>query len=421
MKRPKLRWRRLALWLLGPLLIAGHIAWWYLPRERALIPSADDLPGQLLRGGRYDVVVWLPYPHQNLGAAVGDAGNLVRQAGVLAEQPNLRLPSFGPFDLPPARELVLASDLDAGRFVLAARVYPLLAGVARLAGKMAANPWLQGGEVSVAGQPAQVSWQGSLWTVSAASVGDPQPAGSRLNADEAAALETPLLGAVRIDRNLGWVPAGLYPARREGRELTLHRAGAPVAAQPPECRPESLLQPYLALLLVSAGDQPRGDSALALFNGRGGQDDPAAGADGRGFALMEARQRRAPGGPGIGLAAILGPAGYSGRAAGWQIQANVEANFLRAAFLAPQVAELLRPKTGPPCLRLGLVARPAPALEVLADLEQGLQRLPGDHRDRQRQLQALLQLLSPLTAAGQVSLLRSAGGEVELRLTSPDS
>src|ERR1700716_624761 len=120
--------RLLLVVALGLLLLAGHVVYWYGPRARADAPDPR-------------------------GAAV--ASRLAGSAA--AAEP----PSFGPFEVPPASEIVACSDLRGGRVKVIARIYPIIAAVARLAGTLAGNPWLGGGE---AGR-VSVAWSGSQWTV----------------------------------------------------------------------------------------------------------------------------------------------------------------------------------------------------------------------------------------------------------------
>jgi hypothetical protein len=197
-------------------LLAAHVAYWYVPRERAVQPR---LPGRsgiggagprahpggaggrgaaargpdaaggatrgpdaaeplaVLAGGGYDVCLWVPYPHQNLGAlatAIGDLGDVVGAAARLtaggdaeaaprSQEPD-EAPTFGPFEVPPANELVACSDLAAGRprrLRVVARIYPALAVVAKIAGRLAGNLWLAGGEAG----PLRIAWSGRLWSV----------------------------------------------------------------------------------------------------------------------------------------------------------------------------------------------------------------------------------------------------------------
>jgi hypothetical protein len=188
-------------------VLAAHILYWYVPRERAEAPRLQARPGprqrppahpgspgqrapgnasggpaagaplQVLAAGDYDVCLWVPYPHQNLGAlatAIGDLGDVVAAAARLTAggggdaEPRPRepeeAPTFGPFEVPPADEMVACSDLAGGRprrLRVVARIYPVLAVVAKLAGRLAGNPWLAGGEAG----PMRIAWSGRLWSV----------------------------------------------------------------------------------------------------------------------------------------------------------------------------------------------------------------------------------------------------------------
>ena len=297
-------------------LLAAHVVYWYLPRERPVTPrlgagggaalapagaaagpaggAAGGEPLQVLAAGAYDVCAWVPYPHQNLGAlaaAIGDLQDVVGAAARLssgeggeASAPRPRepeeAPTFGPFEVPPASELVACSDLAGGRLRVAARIYPALAVVAKLAGRVAGNPWLAGG---VAGGSTRISWQGRLWTVIAGPeaprppVAPPGtaaavPAGSETAAAETAAGEkaagVPVLpkaaagapaaapavpaaaaaAVPELPQSLAvvhWtgarpeIPAGYYALTRSGSDLSLSLvaagggAGAGTAAAPP--------------------------------------------------------------------------------------------------------------------------------------------------------------------------------------------
>ncbi len=161
------------LWTLGAMLavvvlLAGHIYYWYLPRERPGVPSSDSLASRLLARDDYTVAFWMPYPHQNLGQLYKSAGVENETLGALARlvaMPTPQVPSFGTMRVPPASELVLAADEDNGRFALCAKVYPLFASFARLSGRLAKNPWLSGGEIYLDGQRLEVAWRGNWWTV----------------------------------------------------------------------------------------------------------------------------------------------------------------------------------------------------------------------------------------------------------------
>ncbi|HSS48812.1 MAG TPA: hypothetical protein VLX28_07690, partial [Thermoanaerobaculia bacterium] len=156
--------------VLALILGAGiHVFYWYWPRERAGAPEPGSYGARLLASGAYGACLWLPYPHQNLGqlsAALGDGSAFLAAVGRMAGSSSPSLPAFGPFTVPPSREIVACSDLDGERFLVVARVYPGLAAVARLAGTMASNPWLKGGSVreargrgdEVQERVLQISW-----------------------------------------------------------------------------------------------------------------------------------------------------------------------------------------------------------------------------------------------------------------------
>jgi hypothetical protein len=134
---------RILILLLVVGAVAGHILYWYAPRERAAAPEPGGLAAQLLASGEYGACLWVPYPHQNLGklsGSIADGSEWIAAAARVAELPAPVLPSFGPFAVPPSKEVAACSDLDGRRFLLVARVYPGLAAVARLAGQVAGNP-----------------------------------------------------------------------------------------------------------------------------------------------------------------------------------------------------------------------------------------------------------------------------------------
>jgi hypothetical protein len=253
--------KRLLLLLLLVLLLAAHIYYWYLPRERALAPPPPDAAGAPLQGlapGAYDLCVWIPYPHQNLGvlaAAVADLPEVIAAAGRLSRreasagargggdrgrEPQA-LPTFGPFEVPPADEIVACTDLAGGRLRVVARIYPVLSLVAKAAGHLAGNPWLAGGE---AGR-MRIHWEGRLWSVTAgpdrppappapqpggADLAGPRPvtepapgspaAGPPLDLAQPPGLP-PSLAIVRWAGARAEIPAGWYALTRNGPDLVV--------------------------------------------------------------------------------------------------------------------------------------------------------------------------------------------------------
>lgn len=205
----------LAAMLTGLLLVAGHIYYWYLPRERPGVPAADSLASRLLARDDYTVALWMPYPHQNLGQLYRSAGlenETLAALARLAALPTPQVPSFGTMRVPPASELVLAADEDNARFALCAKVYPLFASFARLSGRLAKNPWLSGGEIYVEGQRLEVAWRGNWWTV--ASPGLP-PLESVAAAKPT--LDPASLALIQVRRTEPPLPSGrFYLQRRDG-------------------------------------------------------------------------------------------------------------------------------------------------------------------------------------------------------------
>jgi hypothetical protein len=410
------------------LAVAGHVAFWYLPRERGAMPRPGDLPARLLAGGGYDLCLWIPYPHQNLGALAGhfdDPQAYLDAAAEAAGLPRPEVPRFGPFAVPPARELMAAGDLTGERFVLAARVYPLLAGVARLAGWLGSNPWLRGGEAESGGRRVRVSWQGTLWTVEPAGTnpsgreveaspeaaervppaagaaerppadrGAPSPTGAG-EAAPAAGDEAPSLARLVLSRGIGPVPAGHYLLRRQGTGLEVRGEGG----FSPEA-PAGLAAAVTALAFASTDSSPadrRSPRALALFaeNGSFGLPGMAAfhRAGGERWKL-----------PGEGILGLLGGDLPTGEAAGWQIVALDRESRRRALDLAPDLAAL--EQSG---VEAAQWLAPGPAhrtVEQVAALLEGIPIVGSRHAKRWRTWELLLR---PLADRRELSILIGRG------------
>lgn len=211
----------------GLALAAGHVAYWYLPRLHPGQPRPGLLPAQLLASDAYSFAVWMPYPHQNLGvltraATAGgersEAEELGHALARLAGLPRPSLPRFGAFEVPPATEIAFAGDDRGEHFALFAEVYPAVAAFAKLAGRLAGNPWLEGGVLEVEGRRVEVTWHGRVWTVTS-------PGFPSLDADAATATP-PGLAIVEVRRAVPPLPAGRFVLTRQGRDLALTSAGA---------------------------------------------------------------------------------------------------------------------------------------------------------------------------------------------------
>lgn len=376
-------WRRTPNWalsLFAVALAAGHIAFWYLPRQRPKAPDPRDLPGEIILGTTYPLAIWLPYPHQNLGAlgrGVKDPHKLLAAVARLADVPPPRLPGFGPFAVPPARELALGYD-PQGSTVLAARIYPGLAVVARLAGWLASNPWLEGGEVPLGEESAQVTWRGSLWILHSGTVDrESLPAVQGVTPPEAC------LGMLRLADAPGPLAPGTYRVARHGSGLRLTRwepSGANRDLAPGSSTPASGLRRYLAAL-------ERADIAVVALSGPQG---PWAETPGALVLLQPARDTVAR----LPTAAVVYPTGgnrmslpaeswvsalglrlYDAQEGDWSVLALDSNSLETARVLARSLAPLQDP-TSPEARTWSLWLDPAGTLAFATAMRRVVERIP---------------------------------------------
>ncbi len=404
---------KLGLILLLLLLIAGDLVYWYWPRERAGAPEPGSLPARLLASGEYGACLWVPFPHQNLGTLAGsvdDGPAYLAAAARVAKLPPPVLPSFGPFAVPPSREIVACSDLDGRRFFLVARVYPVLGAVARLAGRLAGNPWLEGGEVrETRGRRAEieerllrVAWRDGLWTVRSG----PEP---RL---EGAAAGSPVsfppsLGIFHLGRDVSDFPAGDYLLQRREGNLEVSLAGGGPAPEPPIAAGADA-----PVLLAVAGPawpadaaRPLPPAAMALFDLQG---ELKLGPIGElpGVAVLNPPRSRRWALPSRGLAGLLAKNLPRGNAAGWNIVALDAASLARAEALAPEISALVPPAGNGSDSRLvlGLWLRPRPALDLVTRLRKGFEKVPLIDRQQVQAWRDWETLLGPIRGCDRVSL-----------------
>lgn len=426
------RFLRLGLVLLVLVLLAGHYLFWYAERERPAVPDPQGLPFRLFASGAYDACLWTPYPHQNVGAlgeSVDDGAAWLGAAARLAGAPPPVLPSFGPFALPPSHEIVVCSDRDGKRYLAAARVYPVLATVARLAGRIADNPWLAGGEVSevegTGGGPVErrsrVEWRDDLWTLTSAEVSDlgTVPASGVSGTPQ---IGEPLLGMLRLREEVSQFPAGIYRLHRREGDLQME------LDRPPKETAEadtglahlfgfdlaSLGQDGPSLLAVAGAawpadsDRPLPPAALALFNTRDGihvnllEDLPGA-------AVLHPEGAQRWSLPGQSVIRLLAGGLPKGNAAGWDVVALDTASLRRGRALAPRLSGLVPlDSTGASGsngrLILGLWFQPGPTRQVVGRIRQVLQKIPLVDRDQVRRWRDGEIVLQPLTACQQVTL-----------------
>lgn len=399
---------RLAILPLLILLVLGYLLYAYWPRERASVPS--ELPARLLASGEYGACLWIPYPHQNLGKLAGtidDPGMYLAAAARVADLPAPVLRPFGPFAVPPSSEIVACSDLDGERFLLMARVYPGLAAVAKLAGRLADNPWLRGGDVKeaqgktdeVEERVLHVAWRDGYWTVR---LGDePKPA-----AKESVPGFPASLGIFHLGEDVAELPAGDYVLQRQGEDLDATLLGAPAPPSPPAF---TQAPDAPALLAVAGADWPADSekplppAAMMLFDIQGGL---SLGPLGKvpGLAILNPEGEKRWGLPAKGLGGLLAQSLPNGNVAGWSVVALDDASLARGEALAPQISTLVPPAgDGPGALILGVWLRPEPALRRVSEFRKGLERFPLAERRQVERWRDWETLLSPLAACERAS------------------
>lgn len=367
------------------LALLVHVYYWYWPRERAARLDPESVAGKALRTGGYDICSWVPFPHQNIGAFAGTLPNgqkFFAAAARLAGARAPKVPSFGPFAIPPAKEVVACSDRQGSRFYFAAKVYPSVRIVARLAGRVAGNPWLSGGAVRQAMSNSaelrervfQVAWEDGYWTVRTGAARDVAPD------PEAPAPSFPEgLGLARLKRPLPPFPAGDYLLRRAATGIELRLSGG---AEPPPLPDEVVKEDPVFLALggpewPDGAERPLPPAAFLLYDIEGGLRLGPLGLM-PGAALFHPVGRPRWSLPTGGLGKMLLDSLPKGRAEGWQLVAFDDKSLDRAEALAPALAAFVPPDGGEAAggLTLGLWIRPKPALKLVRQIRQGLEKVP---------------------------------------------
>ena len=402
--RPVLRrpLRGFAILILA-LALLGHWLYWYQPKERPGAADPADLPARLLADPRASLALWLPFPHQNLSAANDALGDLEALATALARRGShdararpVELPRFGPFVAPPARELGAAWYPDGG-VAIAARVYPGLALFARLAGKVAGNPWLAGGTVQLAGKNATVTWDGSLWLARTDGAVLPGPVDS---SDPGPPLD---LGAFALGRGSAAppLPAGRYHLRRNAAgalEAEL-AGGVPWPAVPPV----TLATAEAALLVVRGAGRPDwieafespGALAVSAHAASSGLPQSATFAP-AGFKAWKL--------PARGLAELLNGEPEELEQSGLRLVATEEVSRATAEALAPTVAAWLGPSH--PDFVVGLWLEPRAVRRALGGSARLFADLPFlGHRREAATIDDWRTVLTPLDGFAEVSVV----------------
>jgi len=370
-------WRRLLIVLAIAALAVGHVVYHYSPRLRAARPSEGGEVARLLGSSEYPVALWVPYPHQNLtilDRAVGGGETYAAAVARLAELEPVRLPAFGPFRLPPSRELAVVTSESGERWAVFAQVYPSLAIFSRLAGRLAGNPWLAGGSVEVAGRPVEVAWRGNVWTVSAG-------APPSLEAEPAPAGE-PGLGLLVLRQGSGSVPPGEYRLLREGASFEVR---AEVEPPVPAFEPAQLEERGGVLLAVTGrGDAPAPAArALVYF----GQPEGAWELPRTASLHQEGRKRHKL--PAEELLKVAGKKPHRTREGSWRIAALDRQSLESAVELAPELEALVGSGRLVRGVWLDPRAASAEVAKIAAVMEQ-IPLVPRSELERARDAEAVL-------------------------------
>ena len=330
-----------ARWVLGFLVAllacVGHYQFHYSTRARPAGPWGGSQIAGLLANPNFPAAVWVPYPHQNLPhlrEAAGVGALSARAIARLAGLPAPTLPTFGPLALPPSTEIAVASDETGERFVVLAQVYPAFATFAKLAGKLASNPWLAGGEIVVEGQTADVSWHGNQWRV--VSTGLAVDSLATLFEPDASVSEG--LGWIRVQQAVDPLPAGLYRLWEDGADLRISSRDGPDHEQTSYDRrlADRIADFGLFLLVFSGGHEALGEppQALAFFEqAEDGQELP------RIASLYEPGSERWSL-PGESLLEITGREPRQATVGEWSIAALDSASLEQAHGVAPELQRL---------------------------------------------------------------------------------
>ncbi len=374
--RVRRSWRLIAAVLCIAALV-GHFYFWYGARARPALPNGG-LPARLLHHPELPLAVWIPFPHQNLGALEDfglDTGTF--QAALrLAALPSPALPRFGNLRVPPSRSLAIATDRAGKRFVVAADVYPTAASFFRLAGRLAGNPWLAGGDLLTDEGRLSVHWHGNVWTVSSQGAVSfveggtfPPSFGRRDKGPLSSPGRRPVLVAeARSTRKP--LPEGRYYLFVDDQGIELV---SDLAKKRPPTTSEVMAQARALLLAVSAADGPlgAGGQAMALI----GQASDQIAELPRGAVIHRPGIERW-GLPAEGLLSMAGRKPSSGSVAGLKVVATDSVGLSQGQTLAPEVEALLGSPAVEDALVFGLWVELSPAAGEVSRIRRGLERAP---------------------------------------------
>ena len=376
--------------------LVSHAYYWYAPRARVGSPAVEAPTSQLFFGARdLPLRVWIPFPHQNLAAlehAIGDLEGLSEVSSYLMSQDLAALPSFGPFRMPPARDLVLAGSADGSRIVVGATVYPVVAGLARLAGRLAGNAWLAGGPVELHGKTVEVEWRDGMWIAT-------QGEGAELQTLPVPDLE-PTHSLLRLEQSLGPVPEGLYRVDVEARGWRIVSA-EPEAMRASDARPRAKLPSELAVVAASIGSQSPPNAVIETFvllSDVGGAGEQIARSVVTHRGVGERWQL-----PGERLLSGLGFEVSEGTQDGWSLAGYDEAAVDAVAGQLSSLSELLESVDEAP-LNLGIWLDLAAAQGALDGVVDTLTALPLPATEQIRLWTMAARSLASLDQSGSLSL-----------------
>ena len=371
----------------------------FAPHERARTPS-PELAALLVADAPFQQVFWLASPHQNLGALDERVGDLERYLAELSRLTGIarpRLPAFGPFSLPPARELALAWNGAGEGFLAVARIEPAIGWAARLAGFLAGNPWLAGGQVDAGGRSYEVRWQGPLWIVASglpARLALPTPAlpSAAGEGAVAAARQPRAIAQLLLRAEVGPLPAGHYVLARGSDGLELRSGVLPEGAQPAS----EWSFPGVALWVSSTERGPVGGPGLLLLW------EAAEGAIPR-VAVLQRGGGRTYRLPGESILQLLG-AGEPAFRLGWSVRGTQKSARREALLLVPWFERHLpRPRARQAWLGRAGRLMPAASARTLDLVVRNLRRLPLVPPAEVERIAGMARLLAPFSGCTAIA------------------
>jgi hypothetical protein len=407
--------RRLLLLALLTAAAAGHVVFWYLPRERAVPLDPGSAAGELFATGPQAVRAWIPYPHQNVGVAaraMEDPATALAAVSRLAGLGDVELPAFGPFAMPPSGALSIAIDEGGENLEVVIEVFPAVALLARVAGLIADNPLLRGGAVRLSGREVEVAWRGRAWCVRArAAAADDVPRASGEDADRtldrAGRSAIPAgdhLGLLAVSARRGLVEPGVYRLHHDGRDLLLESSGTGAWREVAALAAARAREHDLAFVGLRAEGESGATVLVMPRTGEGGFELPDAAVgwtgDARRFSL-----------PGERVLRLLGHDLLESRAEAWDLVAIDSPSLAAATGVAPELGRGARAAG----VTLVLWIRPRdylPLVSAVAEVLDTLPLAPAEDAAYWRDLQTLLEALGPVERLSAVVAESGAGARL---------